>query len=573
MKLMHIKILRGSNEIGGTCIKLSAGDSRILLDLGRPLEKKKEIIPADDIITDALLISHPHQDHFGFIDAVDPRVPVYIGELGRHLIDATRMLLGKPLYANRFQYFKNRHPFQIGDFIITPYLVDHSAVDAYAFLIEAYGMRVFYSGDFRAHGRKSVLFEKIIQNPPKDIDVLFMEGTMLERSNDDFPTEADVENKIFETIKDQKNIAFLISSSQNIDRIVSAYRACKRAGKILILDIYTAWVLEKLKLVSQHVPSIEWESIGVYADFSQDQKLKENPDSFGDFRKRIYEHRIKKELIAENPARFLWLSKMSRTRTMNYYKKESPINVIYSQWLGYLKCPDHEYYGASAIAAYRNDPQVNFVYAHTSGHAAVDDLRIFAEALKPRYLVPIHTEHPDKYAQHFSNVTILEDEQAYTLTDQKDLHKEDNRLNRMADLMDKVDLKWIEDTLAANKELLEKMIIILGEVDSEGLVYGAMEALGWTVVEEYKPEAETILLRQSEWVTVNNLAKVVAEEFAWWFYEYDENGDPHYDFPRYKLAARKIWNARLEVKGQPPEEFADDIILPPGARPILIEVD
>jgi len=573
MKLMHIKILRGSNEIGGTCIKLSAGDSRILLDLGRPLDKKREIIPADDFITDALLISHPHQDHFGFIDAVDPRVPVYIGKLGRHLIDATRMLLGNPLYANRFQYFKNRHPFQIGDFIITPYLVDHSAVDAYAFLIEAYGMRVFYSGDFRAHGRKAVLFEEIVHNPPKDIDVLFMEGTMLERSNDDFPAEADVENKIFKTIKDQKNIAFLVSSSQNIDRIVSAYRACKRAGKILILDIYTAWVLEKLKLVSQHVPSIEWESIGVYADFSQDQKLKGNPDFFGDFRKRIYEHRIKKELIAENPARFLWLSKMSRTRTMNYYKKESPINVIYSQWLGYLKCTDHEYYGASAIAAYRNDPQVNFVYAHTSGHAAVDDLRIFAEALKPRYLVPIHTEQPDKYAQHFSNVTILEDEQAYTLTDQKDLHKEDNRLNRMADLMDKVDLKWIEDTLAANKELLEKMIIILDEVDPEGLVYGAMEALGRAVVEEYKPEAETILLRQSEWVTVNDLAKVVAEEFAWWFYEYDENGDPHYDFPRYKLAARKIWNARLEVKGQPPEEFADDIILPPRARPILIEVD
>jgi ribonuclease J len=58
---------------------------------------------------------------------------------------------------------------------------------------------------------------------PMDIDLLFMEGTMIQRCNDDFPTEADVEKKIYETIKEQENITFLISSSQNIDRLVSAY--------------------------------------------------------------------------------------------------------------------------------------------------------------------------------------------------------------------------------------------------------------------------------------------------------------------------------------------------------------
>ena len=119
-------------------------------------------------------------------------------------------------------------------------LVDHSAVDAYAFLIEAEGKRIFYSGDFRAHGRKSILFEKLIDNPPKNIDVLFMEGTMIKRSNDQFPDETSVENKIYEVIKGQDNISFIISSSQNIDRIVSAYRACLRTRKTLVIDLYTA---------------------------------------------------------------------------------------------------------------------------------------------------------------------------------------------------------------------------------------------------------------------------------------------------------------------------------------------
>ena len=53
--------------------------------------------------------------------------------------------------------------FIIGEFKITPYLVDHSAFDALAYLVEGDGKRIFYSGDFRGHGRKSVLFERMIK--------------------------------------------------------------------------------------------------------------------------------------------------------------------------------------------------------------------------------------------------------------------------------------------------------------------------------------------------------------------------------------------------------------------------
>jgi ribonuclease J len=151
-----------------------------------------------------------------------------------------RCFLGRHRYALDFHDFKAWQPFTIGAFTITPYLVDYSAVDAYAFLIEAEGKRLFYSGDLRSHGRKGKLFENLVTHPIHDIDVLFLEGTMLHRSNDLFPDETAVENTIFQTIREQKNISFLLSSSQNIDRIVSAYRACKRAHKLLVIDIYTA---------------------------------------------------------------------------------------------------------------------------------------------------------------------------------------------------------------------------------------------------------------------------------------------------------------------------------------------
>jgi len=183
---MRITIHRGSHEIGGTCIELATSSTRILLDAGLPLSPDSAKIDISSLKPDAVVISHPHQDHYGLIDTIDPATPIYIGNLAKNLLDATRLFLNdpsKPLYVNNFQFYDKWQSFNIGDFKLTPYLVDHSSVDAYGFLIEAEGKRIFYSGDFRGHGNKSKLFDNIIKNPPPNINLLFMEGTMMQRDN------------------------------------------------------------------------------------------------------------------------------------------------------------------------------------------------------------------------------------------------------------------------------------------------------------------------------------------------------------------------------------------------------
>ena len=151
--------------------------------------------------------------------------------------DDFKKLVGNEILENNFQIFEAWKSFEIGDLKITPYLVDHSATDAYAFLIEADGKKVLYSGDFRANGRKSKLFDKMIKDKNlQNVDILLMEGTMLQRSNKDFPDEQSVEDKILETIKENNQISFMIGSSQNIDSLVSAYRASKKAKKIFVVD-------------------------------------------------------------------------------------------------------------------------------------------------------------------------------------------------------------------------------------------------------------------------------------------------------------------------------------------------
>jgi ribonuclease J len=413
---MKVTILKGSHEIGGTCILLSSGKTSLLLDAGLPLSADSQPVDLSHLSVDALLVSHPHQDHFGLMASLPPGTPVYIGKLARSLIDATQVFLGKDSYALDFHDFKAWQPFTIGDFTITPYLVDHSAVDAYAFLIEAEGKRLFYSGDLRSHGRKGILFENFVRRPIRDIDVLFLEGTMLHRSNDQFPDETAVEDTIFQTIQQQKNISFLLSSSQNIDRIVSAYRACKRAGKLMVIDFYTAWVLEQLRQITQNTPAMDWPEVRVFATHSQDERLKVNPDYFGDFRKRLYCRRVKREELHATPESFLYFGKMSSVGLIDEFKNAAaPVNVIYSQWLGYLDGTHAEYFGSDRISACRSDPAVNFVYAHTSGHAPVADLQRLAAALNPRKLVPIHSEHGEDFSQIFANVVTHNDGEVFVV--------------------------------------------------------------------------------------------------------------------------------------------------------------
>jgi hypothetical protein len=84
-----------------------------------------------------------------------------------------------------------------------PHLVDHSGFDAYALEIEADERRLFYSGDLRAHGRKSKLFELMLKRPPKNIDVMLMEGSSLGRidGSECFPTEEKLERIFIERFK------------------------------------------------------------------------------------------------------------------------------------------------------------------------------------------------------------------------------------------------------------------------------------------------------------------------------------------------------------------------------------
>jgi len=265
-------IHRGAKEIGGTCIEIESQGKRIVLDIGLPLDAEADNAPLPpvsgfknhDSTLLGVFISHPHLDHYGLSQKIEQDVPVLIGEDAFRIINAANSFAFKETIFKNVLTVKNKKSISIGPFKLTPYLVDHSAYDSYALLVEADDKRLFYSGDFRRHGRKGKLFERFIASTPQDIDVLLMEGSTLGRSENSkaYPTEADLEEKLINLFKETKKPVLLWCSGQNIDRLVTVYRACRYAKRQFIADMYTAHVLQSIG--NSRIPQPGWKGFKVF---------------------------------------------------------------------------------------------------------------------------------------------------------------------------------------------------------------------------------------------------------------------------------------------------------------------
>ena len=409
---MRVRIHRGTREIGGTCIEIEAQGKRIALDVGLPLDASDEdherLLPdvpgfrePDDSLL-GVLISHPHQDHYGLARYLHPDVPVHIGEAAHRILKAASPYVPNGHAFADPRFYRHRTPVQIGPFRVTPFLVDHSAFDAYALLVEADGKRVFYSGDFRAHGRKAGLFESINRHPPTDIDVLLMEGTTIGRAgtSEGFATESDLEEQFVQAFRDTPGIHLVWTSAQNIDRIVTVFRAAKRTGRVLLIDLYAAVVLEATGRDS--IPQSHWEEVRLYVPHPQRVFIKNN-ELFDDLH-RHSTHRIFDQHLSAVREKAVMLFRPMALRDNGVNSVLDGARLTYSMWGGYLK---QEYTRGIVQSLERRG--VSWGSIHTSGHAAVSDLQPFAKALAPRTLVPIHSFETGRFAEFFDNVVQKED--------------------------------------------------------------------------------------------------------------------------------------------------------------------
>ncbi|MDE2005876.1 MAG: MBL fold metallo-hydrolase [Rhodospirillales bacterium] len=412
MQGFGVCIHRGTRQIGGTCIELACEGQRILLDLGLPLDAGDDapasLLPeiagvrmADPSLA-ALVLSHGHADHWGLAPYV-PHLPIIAGAATRRMLRAAASFVPRPIPegidAAGVPDLADRKTIQVGPFRIMPYLVDHSAYDAYALLVEANGRRLFYSGDLRAHGRKAALFERLIAHPPPDIHAMLMEGSSLGRLRPDqaFPSEAEIEARMTVRFR-QPGFIGVCASAQNIDRVVSIYRACKRTGRTLVLDLYALEVLAATDNV--HVPHAGWPNLTVYVPEYQRRHIKAS----GKFEivARYKQHRVYRETLQGFMGRAVMLFRPAMMADIDLMQGAwTGARMIWSQWDGYLR--------SEACLIFKGKLEergVPLEVVHTSGHASIADLKRLAHAVAPKALVPVHTFEGDRFPELFGENVV-----------------------------------------------------------------------------------------------------------------------------------------------------------------------
>lgn len=417
---MIAKIHRGAAQIGGNCIDLQSSQARILIDLGLPLDfdgksqEEKEQIRKDAREwckgADAIFISHAHADHFGLLTELDKEIPVFMSK-------ETKLLIGNNPFSSvdlsklNVITFPVRQEFGFKDFSITAYNVDHSAFGACAFLFEADGKSVLYSGDIRLHGIKGSLYWLLPKNP----DYLFLEGT--NAGIDEFCQK---ESELMECFKKEfgashDSLNLVWCSSQNIDRIVTVYKACKYCGRQLVVNPYTAVILNCLADENHKIPNPKaFHDIKVYFPKRLMRALVKHNEAKYTYMLNPKKNKVTYKDIAANPGGYVLLVSESVLDFLKVVKSEvDSIKFTISNW--------HEYWNYPKIAAFRAWIEENCEMTediHTSGHADPTSLHCIANHVNPHTIIPIHTAAPSKYREALAlecDILHLADNQEYTL--------------------------------------------------------------------------------------------------------------------------------------------------------------
>lgn len=400
---MRARIVRGAEQVGGNCVELECEGKRVLLDLGMPLGAQEGEIPLPavpglgrgDPSLLAVIVSHLHGDHCGLVPYA-AGLPLAMGRVAARILREAEFFTGRPPLPEPTWALRDREPFDIGPFRITPYQVEHSAFDAFALLVEAGGRRLFYTGDFRGHGNDRTPFERLLRDPPREVHALMMEGTQIgDEREGEGPGEDELREALIRRFRAHRGLVIAAWSSQNLDRLRTMYDAAREAGRALVVDLYTATLAKAAGGPGVPVPGSD--GLEVYCRNRERIQVKE-AEEFGRTQ-CVFPWRIFPEELAPRARELVVMFRPSMVRELERAGALSGALAIWSMWRGYLEgAPERR----MRDVLERNGASLEV--RHVSGHAYVSSLRRLVNGVRPERVIPIHTSDAAGYARSFPGV-------------------------------------------------------------------------------------------------------------------------------------------------------------------------
>jgi ribonuclease J len=459
----YITLFGGVGKIGGNSILLEDKESMIIFDLGKDFDKyrkffqfpftmptksvQKELIktcllpeiktskrqklplyvdyegteilePSVNCPLQHVFITHPHLDHSGFVTLLRSDLNIHMGSMSELIYSSnieTRkdVTLENKLYWKlpkkdeieprlKISKFHDGMEIETDRLRVIPYSVDHSVPGAYGFVIESSSARIAYTGDFRFHGPAQNLSKKFEDRLKEEsLDVLIVEGTNMNvgRVGSEEKVEKDAHELIEKSFQLGNKLAIIEVKSSDIDRINAFVRVAKSLNSIIAITTRVAYILDKIKR-----SGLEARLLHGIPKLKDDVKLF-TKGRFMRWEKELIEKHEDMEILDDkaiiNPKERTVLLDSGR---FNVFGTTPPKGSLYIQSISEHVSEEEEYDEdrfINSLALYGL-----IVYRlHSSGHATPLDLMRFVNEVKPKILIPIHTEHPEAFHELFKDIT------------------------------------------------------------------------------------------------------------------------------------------------------------------------
>ena len=383
---------------------------------------------------DAVFLSHAHADHASYVHFLRKDIPVYSSEVTRRILYAIEetsasgscdftvfresFLLrekkrGEGMTKAKGEETRSQRdfrvledypgPVEIGGMAIEGVPVNHSLPGARAYIVHTSDGAIVYTGDLRFHGYGGAFTESFVERACSVRPLaLVCEGTRVDQRES--ASEEYVRDRVAEIARDRSLVVanFPIRDTERMSSFLDVARA---TGRKLAISTKQAFLLKQLEGTDAGAPSPNDESIAIYVrrkNWGLITKRGRYPEEImlQDYDKwelefLDYPNAVTCEDISANQTDFIV--------RIDFFELPDLISLRPAEGSCYIRSVTEPHDEEDEIDLKRAQEWLKlfglFPYeqVHASGHLSGVELQKLIHQVRPKMLIPVHTEKPEAF--------------------------------------------------------------------------------------------------------------------------------------------------------------------------------
>jgi ribonuclease J len=429
------------NEIGGNKFLLEDRGTRVFLDFGKNYAREKRffdepwisprkeehliglgILPDLDGLyrsdveheasVDAVLISHPHTDHYDAVRWLKKDIPTYMTATARTMV-LSREFSGRPAPSSDY-YIANwtrrngqviHRPLDIvvpgkqqdvAGLPTTAFQVDHSVHGAVGYVVETSAGSVAYTGDFRLHGPRADMTRAFLQAAAeREPAALIIEGTHVDECK--VESEEEVEQKVASVVQRTKGLVAAGFAFADVDRLTTFHRVARQTDRQLVMTEKQAFLVDQL-CQEGLFDSFDLRS----GDVGILRKEKRTSGAWEEHLFDVYGGRVVEasDVAEDQEGTILVASLMDMLALPTIDPMPGSVYILSSS----EPFDEEMEISFEKLKGWLTHYGLPMFQVHASGHASAHDLLEAVEAVRPRRVFLVHTSNAALYARYLDRL-------------------------------------------------------------------------------------------------------------------------------------------------------------------------